>query len=63
MADGTSVPANVIVGASPAARRVGSLKRLSRHRSTIAFLMCLPLILLIAGRDLSGVLRDLSSAC
>ncbi len=48
MADGTSVPANVIVGASPAVRRVGSLKRLSRHRSTIAFLMCLPLILMIA---------------
>jgi multiple sugar transport system permease protein len=48
MADGTSLPANVIVGGAPAVRRTGSLKRLSRHRSNIAFLMCLPLILMIA---------------
>ncbi|HTI80615.1 MAG TPA: sugar ABC transporter permease [Acetobacteraceae bacterium] len=48
MADGTSIPANVIVGGAPATRRVGSLRRLSRHRSTIAFLMCLPLILMVA---------------
>ena len=59
MADGTSIPAGAIVG-TPTTRRVGSLKRLSQRRSTIAFLhvpAADP-----AGRrlrDLSGVLRDL----
>ncbi len=48
MADGTSVPADVLTGAVPAIRRTGSLKMLARRRSTIAFLMCLPLILMIA---------------
>src|SRR5579872_4134504 len=48
MADGTSVPANVIVGGAPALRRTGSLKLLGKRRSTVAFLMCLPLILMIA---------------
>ncbi len=48
MADGTSVPADVFAGAVPAVRRTGSLKALARHRSTIGFLMCLPLILMVA---------------
>jgi multiple sugar transport system permease protein len=48
MADGTSVPAGII-SASPARVRRGSLRRLMHRRSTIAFLMCLPLILLIMG--------------
>jgi multiple sugar transport system permease protein len=48
MADGTSIPAGVIVG-SPATRRTGSLRRLSQRRSTIAFAMCLPLMLLVGG--------------
>jgi len=49
MADGTTIPAGVIVGATPATRRrSGSLKRLSQRRSTIGFLMCLPLMLMVA---------------
>ncbi|HTC11457.1 MAG TPA: sugar ABC transporter permease, partial [Acetobacteraceae bacterium] len=48
MADGTSIPADVLVGATPA-RSTGGLKRLAHRRSTIGFLMCLPLILMIAG--------------
>jgi multiple sugar transport system permease protein len=48
MADGTSVPADVLVGARPTRRGASSLKRLSQQRSTIGFLMCLPLILMIA---------------
>jgi len=48
VADGTSIPAGVIIG-TPTRRRAGSLRRMSQHRSTIAFFMCLPLILLIAG--------------
>jgi multiple sugar transport system permease protein len=34
---------------TPAPRRVGSLKRLARRRSSIALLLCAPLILLIVG--------------
>src|SRR5579863_78280 len=49
MADGTSVPADVLVGRTHALRRTGSLKRLSRHRATIGFIMCLPLILMVGG--------------
>src|SRR5665213_3593576 len=48
MADGTSIPAGVIVG-NPTTRRTGSLRRLSQRRSTIAFAMCLPLMLLVGG--------------
>ncbi|MBV8398479.1 MAG: sugar ABC transporter permease [Acetobacteraceae bacterium] len=48
MADGTSVPAGII-SATPVRVRPGSLRRLMHRRSTIAFLMCLPLILLIVG--------------
>jgi multiple sugar transport system permease protein len=49
MADGTSIPVGVIASPRSAARRKSSLRRFSQHRSTIAFLLCLPLILLIAG--------------
>lgn len=48
MADGTSIPATVTVGAAPARRPAATLQRLARRRSTIAFLLCLPLILMIA---------------
>jgi len=49
MADGTSVPADIIGAARMSARRSSSLHRLARRRSTTAFLLCLPLILMIAG--------------
>lgn len=49
MADDTSVPAQVKVEARPAPRRAGSMRRLAQRRSTVAFLMSLPLILLIGG--------------
>ncbi len=48
MAGSTSISADAIAGGRIGARRSGSLHRLVRRRSTIAFLMCLPLILLIA---------------
>jgi multiple sugar transport system permease protein len=48
MADGTSIPVGVIASPRSAARRKSSLKRFTQQRSTIAFLLCLPLILLIA---------------
>jgi multiple sugar transport system permease protein len=48
MADGTSVPVGVIQSAS-AARPRSSMKRFAQRRSTIAFMLCLPLILLVAG--------------
>ena len=48
MADGSSIPAGV---APPlvSAPRAGSLKRFAQRRSTTAFLLCLPLIVLIVG--------------
>ncbi|MBO0710154.1 MAG: sugar ABC transporter permease [Acetobacteraceae bacterium] len=49
MADGTSIPADIIGAPRASARRSGSLQRLARRRSTTAFLLCLPLILMIAG--------------
>ena len=49
MADGTSVPAGTILRADFAVPQRGSMRRLARRRSTTAFLLCLPLILLIAG--------------
>ena len=49
MADGTSVPVGVMTPAMAGTRRRSSLKRFSQRRSTIAFVMCLPLILLVAG--------------
>ena len=47
MADGTSVPAGVMMPGRVATRRSGSLHRFTQRRSTIAFLLCLPLILLV----------------
>lgn len=49
MADGTLAPAQVAMRAQPATRSRGALQRFMERRSTIAFLLCLPLILLIAG--------------
>src|SRR5689334_12728719 len=49
MADGTFAPAGIIAPAQPASRRHGALQRFMKRRSTIAFLLCLPLILLIVG--------------
>lgn len=49
MADGTSIPAGVIGTRAFTARGTGSLRRFSQRRSTIAFFMCLPLIILVAG--------------
>jgi len=47
MADGTSVPIGVL--SRPGVRvRPGNLRRFAKRRSTIAFVMCLPLILLVA---------------
>ena len=47
MANGTSISAGAIASGRIGVRRSGSLHRLIRRRSSIAFLMCLPLILLI----------------
>jgi multiple sugar transport system permease protein len=49
MADGTSVPATGAIVSGTAVRRSGGLRQFARRRSTTAFLLCLPLILLIAG--------------
>lgn len=49
MADGTAIPADVIGTPRAPVRRANSLQRLARRRSTTAFLLCLPLILMIAG--------------
>ena len=49
MADGSSVPVGVIQSASAPARSRSSMKKFAQRRSTIAFLLCLPLILLVAG--------------
>ena len=49
MADGTSIPAGVIGTPAIAVRKTGSLRRFSQQRSTIAFFLCLPLIILVAG--------------
>ena len=49
MADGTSIPADLMTSRAAAVRPAGSLKKLAQRRSTIAFCLCLPLILLVAG--------------
>ena len=46
MADGTSVPIGVMTPAHGSAKK-GSLHRFARQKSTTAFLLCLPLILLV----------------
>jgi multiple sugar transport system permease protein len=48
MADGTSIPVGVIASPRSRARQQSTLRRFSQRRSTIAFLLCLPLIVLIA---------------
>jgi len=47
MADGTSIPADVIVPARGRTARASGMQRMMRRRSTVGFLMCLPLILLV----------------
>jgi len=49
MADGTSVPVGVIASEPRRATHASSMKRLAKRKSTIAFLLCLPLMLLIVG--------------
>jgi len=49
MADGSSVPVGAISSAGATTQRRSTLKRFSQRRSTIGFLLCLPLILLVAG--------------
>ena len=47
MADGTSIPVGMATATVSTARR-NSMKRFAQRRSTTAFLLCLPLILLVA---------------
>ena len=49
MADSSTMAIGTGASISPAPRRVGSLKKLSRRRSVTALLLCAPLILLIVG--------------
>jgi multiple sugar transport system permease protein len=49
MADGTSVPIGMAAPAQKAVRKGGGMRRFSQKRSTMGFLLCLPLILLVAG--------------
>jgi multiple sugar transport system permease protein len=48
MADGTSIPAAAFAPAGAVGRRAGSMRRIMQRRSTIAFVMALPLIALVA---------------
>src|SRR6476646_230330 len=47
MADGTSVPVGVMTPAKSAGRKT-AMKKFTQRRSTIGFMLCLPLILLVA---------------
>jgi multiple sugar transport system permease protein len=49
MADGTSVPVGVISPTGVPARQRSTMKKFAQRRSTIGFVLCLPLILLVAG--------------
>jgi multiple sugar transport system permease protein len=49
MADGTSIPADLLSAAFRRPKSKSSMQKFMRQRSTIAFLMALPLILLILG--------------
>ena len=49
MADGTSIPVGGIVPAPRERRQAGTMQRIARRKSTIAFLLCLPLLVLVAG--------------
>src|SRR6516162_2698025 len=48
MADGTSLPVGAVAPGGVTISRSGSLHRFTQRRSTIAFFLCLPLILLVA---------------
>jgi multiple sugar transport system permease protein len=48
MADGTSIPVGVMAPGRPTAKR-GTMRRFAQRRSTTGLLLCLPLILLVAG--------------
>ncbi len=50
MADGTAFASEVVIGARPQPRRRsgGGMQRFMRRRSSVAVLMCMPLILMIA---------------
>ncbi len=49
MADSSTMVIGAGSAKAPASRRVGSLKKLARRRSTTALLLCAPLIVLIVG--------------
>jgi len=49
MADGTSVPVGVMEAPARRVARPGTMTRIARRKSTIAFLLCLPLMVLIIG--------------
>ena len=49
MADGTSVPMGGIAPAPREQRQTSTMQRIARRKSTIAFLLCLPLLVLVAG--------------
>ena len=49
MADGSTMVAGSAAAMSPAPRQVGSLKKLTRRRSTAALALCMPLILMVVG--------------
>src|SRR5258708_18173571 len=49
MADGTSVPANAVASIPGGQVSGASMKGLARRKSSIAFVLCLPLIVLICG--------------
>src|SRR5258708_2915492 len=48
MADGTSIPIGVVAHGRTAGRR-STMREIAQRKSTIGVLLCLPLILLIAG--------------
>lgn len=48
MADGTSAPVKALSPGRTVVRQAGGMRRFARRRSTIALVMCMPLILLIA---------------
>jgi multiple sugar transport system permease protein len=48
MADGTSLPVGVFASAPRRAGQTGSLKPVARRKSSVAFMLCLPLNLLIS---------------
>jgi multiple sugar transport system permease protein len=49
MADGSSIPADGFIPARAMSRRPSSMRRFARKRSTVGFLMALPLLVLVVG--------------